>query len=299
MPTVLRAPTTVNCDPRVVYATRVRGVLALVLLVACSFDHGVVPTPDGPPPDGPPDTVMPTWAVDPTSGKGVPAHRNDWAALAQAYQLATMPPEHLWLLQESSGSLQDSIGSVTLAPQNSPRYRNAVAGWSRLAVGTMDTDANQGFVTTSTGNLDGTPYLLLVYVAVASQPSAQRSLFGVGAGTDHRYVAITPARVFEGTGAGVTPTTGAADPMTSVHPVVMKLDPLQASYVIYTDQERLSVTWTGTGGLGGLLMIGNAIIGAANANYLYATLWTGPSAQMTDANVKKLLQSLGWTVNGY
>jgi hypothetical protein len=105
--------------------------------------------------------------------------------------------------------------------------------------------------------------------------------------------------VFEGTGTGVVPSTGTINPMSTVHPLVLELDPGKPAYVIYTDQEKISVSWTGTGGTGGLLMVGNAIIGAASARYLYGALWTGSKAQLGDADVKKLLEALGWTVTGY
>jgi hypothetical protein len=277
----------------------VRGVLVLALVVACSFDHGLVHH-DAAPPDIRPDMVItPTWAIDGMSNKGVPAAAFEWTEVMEAIGMTKPAPDHLWLMQESSGSLDDSIGTVQLMPQNGPSYQNAVTGWSRVAVGTFDLSADQGFITSATGNLNGTSYLLLVYVAVIGTPSAERAIMGLGANTDHRYVSVTPAPVFKGTGAGVTPTIGTVNPMASVHPVVLKINPAQFSYVVYTDQEKLTVNWTGTGGLGNLLMIGNAVIGAAPARYLYGALWKGASANATDADVKGLLQGLGWTVSGY
>src|SRR5688572_10782146 len=134
-------------------------------LGACGFDHGRLPS-DGPPPDIEPDVVMPTWAVDGTSKKGVPATAVEWNELLSANGLG-VPPTHLWLMQESSGALADSIGTISLTAHNTPTYRNAVTGWARAGVGTDDTVADEGFLTNSIGNLNGSSYLMLVYVALA------------------------------------------------------------------------------------------------------------------------------------
>lgn len=272
----------------------------MVLVGACSFDHGVSNTDASPPDIRPDDPPMVTWSVDGMSNKGVPAAAFEWTELFNKIGLAKDPPTNLWLMQETSGSLADSIGAVTLAPLNGPTYTNAVSGWSRGAVGTLDTQANHGFQTTATGNLDGTPYLLLIYVVVVATPAApDRSLVGIGAASDHRYVTITPASVYKGTGTGVTPTTGTVDPLAAAHPIVVKINPAQFSYVVYTDQEKLTMTWAGTSSQGGLLVIGNAIIGAASARYLYAALWKGASAEFADLDVKRMLLGLGWNVTGY
>lgn len=275
-----------------------RGVLVLALLAACGFEHGLE-VPDARVPDVMPDTVVPTWAIDSNSKKAVPAAAFEWDQLIKAYGVATMAPDDLWLMQESSGSLQDSIGTIQLDPLGNPSYRNAVAGWSRAAVGTFDTNANQGFLTQATGNLNGPSYLLLVYVSVQSAPASERSVLGIGKSSDHRYITVTPAPVYKGTGIGVTPTAGTINPMAAVHPLVLALNPTKLTYTVYTDEEKLTVNWTGTTGAGGLLMIGNAIVGAALARYLYGALWIGTKAELGDGDVKKLLQGLGWTVTGY
>jgi hypothetical protein len=271
----------------------------MVLVGACSFDHGVTSVTDAPPDIRPDDPPMVTWSVDATSKKGVPAATFEWTELFSKIGLSKEPPTDLWLMQEATGPLNDSNGTVQLVPQNNPTYGNIIPGWSRTAVGTLEGTAEQGFITGATGNLNGSAYLLLVYVSVASAPPTDRSLFGIGAGGDHRYVAITPTPSFKGTGAGMAGTAGTANPMAEVHPVVLKIDPAQTSYVVYTDQEKLSVSWTGTAGAGNLLMIGNAGFGAASARYLYGALWKGAPAEFADLDVKRMLLGLGWNVTGY
>jgi hypothetical protein len=280
----------------------VRWAVYLAVFSACNFTHGGSPG-DAPPDtiDAPPDApIVPTWSVDSKSGKGVPTDTNQWAKLVVAYGLPTAAPDHLWLMQESSGSLGDVVSGATLAVKNNPTYSNAVTGWSRNAVATPDVTNDEGFQSTTLGNLDGTSYALLLYVAIGAAPGVERSVCGIGAGNDHRYVAITPTPRYKATGLGsVVPTTGLANPSTTVHPVLLKVDETHQSYVVYTDIEKLPVTWVATGGLGPLLVIGSASVGSANTQYLYGALWSGAHAELDDAAVKKLLQGLGWTVTGF
>jgi hypothetical protein len=281
------------------YAATVRWALG-VLASGCGFTHGAGPIDSRADAlDAPPDMVVPTWNVDATSHKGVPSDLPEWMELVNAHQLSTSPPQHLWLMQEASGSLTDSIGSTSLAKLNNPTYRNADIGWTRVAVGTPETGANEGFVTYSLGNLDGTSYALLLYVAVLAAPASESELCALGANADYRYVAITPAPVFKAAGIGVTPALGTIDPKVDVHPLLVKLDETHQAYTVYSDEEKISVAWAGTAGLGNELVVGNGGAGSALARYFYGALWSGPAAEMSDADAKKLLEALGWTVTGY
>jgi hypothetical protein len=95
-------------------------------------------------------------------------------------------------------------------------------------------------------------------------------------------------------------TVGMANPMTDVHPVVLRLSPAQMSYVVYTDQEKITVTWKAVSSPDNLLVFGNAGFGGtANVRYLYGALWTGAEADFADLDVKRMLVGLGWTVNGW
>jgi hypothetical protein len=276
----------------------VRLAIILSFATACSFSHGVEPidSSDAPPP---PDVPTLTWAVDNTSKKGVPATPKEWSDVLAAAGLAISPPSHLWLMQETSGGLQDSIANDTLSPVNGPTYGNVLAGWTRKAVGTTDTTINQGFMSTAVGNLNGTSHLLLLYVAITSTPGGTRSVAALGANNDHRFIGITSTPVYEATGIGVTPFAGTINPGTMVHPVLLQVDSTNQHYVVYTDQEKLEAPWSAPQGQGNLLVIGNASFGAAPARYLYGTMWTGAGAELNDGQVKTLLQRLGWTVTGY
>ena len=58
----------------------------------------------------------PAWTVDDGSGIGCPANATEWAAVIAAAALTGVVtvPDALWLCQEASGDLADSIGTYTL-----------------------------------------------------------------------------------------------------------------------------------------------------------------------------------------
>jgi len=238
------------------------------------------------------------WAIDPTSGKGVPASRLEWSALAIACNVAAEAPEHVWLMQELNGVLEDSIGTAPLSSLGMVGYGSSVAGWSRRGVATPDQPDSNGFVTGNFGKADGST-LVLAYVAVLTATTAERALFGIGASGDHRYVAITPLRTYEAAGAGVAPIRGTINSGVTVHPVVLAINTTRASYTLYTDQELIAGNWEPAMGLGPLLVFGSGTLGSANARYIYGAAWSGMNAEIGDSEIKAMLQGLGWTVTGY
>ena len=62
---------------------------------------------------------------DATSGIYVPS------SAAQFTALGLPTPAHLHLCQEASGSLADTLGSMTLAANAAPAYQQTTSGWSR------------------------------------------------------------------------------------------------------------------------------------------------------------------------
>lgn len=274
-------------------------IAAFLLLGACGFSvPGGVPNDavDGPKPDVP---VNVTWQVDATSKIGVPATAQEWRDLMSAAGITPEAPANLWLMQETSGPLADTVGTIPLVPVNNVSYDNTVAGWTRHALGTIDADGDQGWRSMGTGNLT-TSYTLLVYAAVQTIPAVPRSLAGVGAASDHRYAAVGSGMLFSARSTSGSPGVGVAAPGTTVHPLLIEINiSATPQYAIYTDKEKITAPYVAPGGVGNLVMIGAAGFGSPNARYLYAAMWKGTSAQFSDANAKALLTRLGWTVTGF
>src|SRR5262249_36976404 len=74
----------------------------------------------------------PSATKDATSDRFVPQSAAEWTSLLSGSGIAS--PDLLWLCQESSGNLADSIGSYTGTTTGSPTYRNSVTGWSAKSV---------------------------------------------------------------------------------------------------------------------------------------------------------------------
>jgi hypothetical protein len=243
--------------------------------------------------------AAPGWSVDLASQRAVPATTAEWEALLSAAQLSAISPDHLWQMQESTGNLRDAIGVADLQPLNLTTYADSISGWSRVAASTIATVANDGYYTNATGNLDGTSYFVLAYVAVDGAPAMNASLLGVGQNGDHHYVGLTTTPDFAADAIGGSATVGSIGPGSAVHPIALELDATHSTYTIYTDQERIVGPMRATSAQGALTVFGNVTATATVTHYLYAALWNGAYAERSDADVKALLTTMGWTVSGY
>lgn len=235
---------------------------------------------------------IPGVSRDATSLIYAPASSAEWTAFMSSIGLATGNPSFLWLCQDASGNLADQIGGTALVPANAPTYSNAVPGWTRVAVGTVDATANQKFQSTAAAlpDLSVTAALLLAYVGFASSPAAIRGVLGMGTTmSDARHDTVHPRLV-----SGANSATGVQTLGTQARPWVNKADVPGGANVLYTDQEKVVPA---VGALTGKsIQLGSTGAVPASAFYLYAALFTGAAAQLTDAQVKTLLQGLGWTI---
>lgn len=236
--------------------------------------------------------------LDASAQKYPPVDADEWTLALAAAGISSGNPDSVWNCEElSSQNLIDFIAHDTLNTSGTPSGNNAVTGWTRLSVNTTDGSAGMGWSSTQTVDLSTTSGLLIAYVAMTGTPAAEREIMGMGSGFDHRYVAVTAAGKIKATGLAGASVVGTATPGTTVHPIVLKVDRSTSTFKVYTDQEVLAPAWTAPVAGGKLLGIGDQIAGgAAPAAYLYIALFTGTKAELTDAQVRSLLQTLGWTV---
>lgn len=224
--------------------------------------------------------------ADATSGIYVPS------SAAQYTALGLTAPDALWLMQEASGNLADSIGAIPLAPGGTVTYDNALAGWSRKFVGTSDGVA--GYFNTMSASLPNpasASILVLLYANVTAIPAAIRQLLEMFTGPNGRIrINTTPRTVLYLDPASAT---GTANPVGAVRPYVFKYDFTNSLCSAYTDQEKLSVAFSAE--VGKSLLIGGSSV-PPTARYGYAASWFNAAAEMSDASVKSMLQTLGWTI---
>jgi hypothetical protein len=257
----------------------VRWLLALTLFGACGFSVPSHQTDAGPDtPDAPPDTIVVKWAVDATSGKAVPANAVEWTDFLKAYGLANLSaPSGLWLLQEPSGALVDSVGTVVLTPFGGPLYQQPVAGWSRKGVATLD-GMTMGFSNIGDASLPNMQTASMTVLALVELPGP------APLGTRNLLIALATLST-----AGV----GTMDPGTTAAPVLLKVDVTHTQHHVVTRSETIVKSFTALGSSRGLF-IGGASSPAPLGRWLYVAAWYGTKAEISDADAAKLLTSLGW-----
>lgn len=241
------------------------------------------------------DTTVTLVTRDTTSGKRVPASSAEWTAVMSRAGLATGNPSSQWLCQEASGNLADSIGAISLTAAGTPNYQQAIAGWTRKGV-TFDDATSDAFSSTS-GSLPTLlteSQLVIAYVKMpAAAPAATRNIILLG-GAGTRFTATintTPRLIATHTPNTSTGAVNACD--DAVHPIVLR-HRATAEADLFTDAEKLSPAFSVTVAGRGLL-IGSASAIAA-VGLLYLVSFHLAAADLTDAQVKTLLQTLGWTV---
>lgn len=229
----------------------------------------------------------------------MPASAGEWSNFNTAKGLATAVPGSLFLMQESSGDLQDSIGSLVLAKGGAPSYQQAVAGWSRKGVTLADASADDFTMPAGTGpNPTTTSQVWLFITSLPSAPAGNRVLGGINGAA----AGAAPCRVFV-TSTGLMRLqvmSVNADSTTShvggVHIWIVRYDRANNAAVLYTDLEKIVGTYSALvqdGDKG----VGRQTSGNYNGTTLYGALWKGADAEaFTDAHTKALLQALGKTI---
>lgn len=129
----------------------------------------------------------------------------------------------------------------------------------------------------------------MMIARIPSAPAANRSLYE-GQTTSLIRINSTP-RVVAVAGGGTS--TGASNPTGTTRPFVYKADATGTTETVYTDQEKLSPAGAVLSGRN--LRIGSSAA-APSAVVGYAIAWYNANAEISDANVKALLQAMGFSV---
>lgn len=236
---------------------------------------------------------------DATSGKRYPSSLTQWQDF-NAYNVAigtanfpNVVPASLWLMQEASGNLADSIGSVTMTQTGAGhQYQQAVTGHTRKAVATVDGTVGQKWLNNTTAtnpNTHDTLVLMVLGTPVAS-PVAQRDIMAKAAADDLRINTNGKLRAVFGAAADLV-----NDCRNRVMPVMVKVDNTNTASQIYTDQEKFTGTYAAPASAA-LLAFGAQTANAATMLYTYAAEFDDANARVSDAGAKSLLQALGWTI---
>lgn len=231
---------------------------------------------------------------DSTSLVYSPADAGEWTILMAAAALATGNPASAWPFQQASGNAVDGISGINLTPANWSLYQQAVPGWTRLCVRGIDSTANSSFTNTTTApNASLTSTLLLAYCDIPAAPGAIRDVLCMGNNTDVRYNTNGKLRLVAGASADLVSVAA-----STVQPVVLRVNLTASTITVFTLQEKFLGTFAAPQNtirvsFGGIFSPVPAI------GYLYGAQFTGAAAELSDAQVKTLLQALGWTITAW
>lgn len=248
-----------------------------------------------------PITIPLPWSVDATSNKGAPANATEWlAAYAATAGIGVAIPQHLYLLQEAAGNAADSIGAALLVPSGPPGYQQAIAGWSRKCI--TFTDGTTIYFNNGGGvgvNMATTSALSFTYGMRTGTPAATRILCGMGGALYANILSAhldTSNHLGIGVNAAVT-NSGTVDYGSGViFPMVVQHDRTNGVQRILTDKEVITKAYGALSNENGQYFLGTlGGVFAAPFGYAYNALITGAGAELTSAQIKSLLTTLGWS----
>lgn len=234
-------------------------------------------------------------ARDATSLKYVPASANQWASTIAAAGVESKIPSFLWLAQEAAADLADSIDSATLTAAGTPGYQQTVSGWSRKACTWADGASTRFANLAQVPDPNTNSVAMLGYVFTTNVPAATRQVFQIGSSTAVEARVTTGGKYRmhnQGNGTG-SDFTAAYD--SAVHPLWLVYNRAASTVKLYSDTEFASATY----GIisGAFVGYGFSDLQAPTGGFLYGACWQGAAAEFSDAEVRAVLQTLGWTVN--
>lgn len=232
---------------------------------------------------------------DALSGKYFPANATEWAVVTAIAGVSAPSSCRGW--QDASGSITDSIGTAPLTQAGTvPTYTSAIPGYTRKGVAFTD-GSTTAFSSTAAAlpDVSATSILTLVFAYVPAAPAATRGFVGQGVGgTTMDGIAFTS--VPKWTTSGSTPPTSANSPV-GAHIWALRHNKTATTDNFFTEQEKLSATYLATQtGKQQIFGNGTLTVTAPAMTVGYDATWYGSAAEMTDAQLRLLLQTLGWSV---
>jgi hypothetical protein len=132
--------------------------------------------------------------------------------------------------------------------------------------------------------------LVIGYLMIEGAPSGDRGV--LLAGDIRAVITSTNAPKINN---GTYSSTGAASVTTAVRPWVLRHNVTASTQALFTDLEKISPTFAASGGTR-RTYFGAAFETCPNIRIVYSAMFKGAAAELSDANVRSLLQTLGWTV---
>lgn len=215
---------------------------------------------------------------DSTSGKRFPESLTQWQNWI-TYQIAIgdsnfigIGPDHLWLMQESSGNPADSIGSKNFTAStglNSPSYQKTIPGWSRKAIGGPGTLINSTLTNTSMVNTATTSFLVMALVRFDTPTVTLRNAMTYGNTSVQEPSSTGKLRLRLG---GSLQDTAAVHGGSDVHIVWFTYNISDSLVEMFTDLNRVSVTFSSSTG-STLQLTTSTVADSGSTDFLGVAAW--------------------------
>ena len=228
---------------------------------------------------------------DATNLNYYPADNTEWGLLMAAAPLATGSPDNVWLLQGAANAADTGTpGGCTLTNSfGSPQ--SAVTGATRLGYKNADGGVDKKLVgTTGAPNPRVTSTLLLAYVDYGAAPGGTRDFMGVQTGANIQYLANGKLRIVA---SGNTDSVNTYN--TTQGWVAMRTNITASTITLFTHLEKLAGVFVLPNN-GSAIWFGGHVALSSAAVYAYGCEFGGTEAELSDAQVKLLLQTLGATI---
>jgi hypothetical protein len=223
-----------------------------------------------------------------TDGPGgaiyTPIDAAEWTAIGLT------APNSLWLCQEASGNLSDSIGAVTGTANGSLTYANSITDWSRKFLSFTEATSQRVGIASGTYSPATASQAGLIYSKITSMAVANRTLIGLGTNIYLRFTAAGVLQIVNGGAAA----SGAYDYRDgAVHPFLIIHNRTATTSSVFTDKETVSVAYTS-----GTDVANKGIAGfTTNTPPVHSTgYWAHWSGAAAEAVGKTTVSTLGWTM---
>lgn len=251
--------------------------------------------------------VVPTMAGvsrDALSGIYCPANAAEWAQTLLVAGLLSSGPSLLWLCQEPNGNLADAISAFTGTVTGAPiTYNQAVAGWTRTGIFTSA--GGTGMIRNTDAGLPDVSSMSSLVIAYIQTPGS--------AALARNYVQVTPALVtraslslssngrlmtFSGPNQNFGTTTAL---FGTVQPFVLRVNRTNGTQTAFNAVDKIVATFSNTITGKALIIGGDGIVAdvAGSQVTLYVAEFFGNAAELTDAQLKILLITLGWPITWF
>jgi hypothetical protein len=245
-----------------------------------------------------------TWSVDATSLKGWPATIAEWVDintkhLLTANGVAAPAPDHLYTFQQASGTIADigTVGTKTLSIAGTPVYQRAVAGWTRVAIGADGTATTQTASNGTLADISGSSAMAVGLLQYVTQ-GANRDQLAVGA-SGVNALEVAGGTNFMRKRDGAVGQNGLISHVGAVHPFVVLLNNEDSLDELFSDLERVSLTYAAQSGTSVIATFNTTAAAGGNTDILGLAVWRGAGARRSPLEIKRLLQAMAWAVSGY